>query len=108
MVKALKRQKLQVRRNVKKVEKAQEDEAAVGTQEEEPVVTQEVPWTEVTIPKKRLTFLKDDNPAEASKFKPPRTSASAAGVPPRTSTRLQAKKQFKFKNTEDDPVTIGD
>lgn len=61
--KALKRQKLQVRRNVKKVEKAQEDEAAVGTQEEEPVVTQEVPWTEVTIPKKRLTFLKDDNPA---------------------------------------------
>ena len=61
--KALKRQKLQVRRNVKKVEKAQEDEAAVGTQEEEPVVTQEVPWTEVTIPKKRLPFLKDDNPA---------------------------------------------
>lgn len=47
-------------------------------------------------------------PPEASKFKPPRTSASAAGVPPRTSTRLQAKKQFKFKNTEDDPVTIGD
>ncbi|KAL8112935.1 hypothetical protein AgCh_020304 [Apium graveolens] len=138
--KQVKRQKLQVRRNVKKADKGIEDEAPVESQAEEPMVTQESTVEPIKIPKRRLPFVKDDNPASksfcltedksneleenlrgavgdkallipqpgVSQFKPPRTSQSAPGVTERTSTRLRAKKQFKFKNSEDDPLTIAD